>query len=69
MGFLIHGPGGAVKLYSSVPVGMYTVLAMAYRLTAIEKCETVVWFSCAKLTGSMFCLCIFSSIFSIDGRS
>ena len=25
MGFLIHGPGGAVKLYFSVPVGMYTV--------------------------------------------
>ena len=26
MGFLIHGPGGAVKLYVSVPVGMYTVI-------------------------------------------
>ena len=25
MGFLIHGPGGAVKLYLSVPVGMYTL--------------------------------------------
>ena len=25
MGCLIHGPGGAVKLYFSVPVGMYTV--------------------------------------------
>ncbi len=25
MGFLIHGPGRAVKLYFSVPVGMYTV--------------------------------------------
>ena len=25
MGFLIHGPGGAVKLYFSVPVGLYTV--------------------------------------------
>ena len=25
MGFLIHGPGGAVKLYFSVPVGMYSV--------------------------------------------
>ena len=25
MEFLIHGPGGAVKLHFSVPVGMYTV--------------------------------------------
>ena len=25
MGFLIYGPGGAVELYCSVPVGMYTV--------------------------------------------
>ncbi len=25
MGFLIHGPGGAVKLYFSLPVRMYTV--------------------------------------------
>ena len=25
MGFSIHGPGGAVKMYFSVPVGMYTV--------------------------------------------
>ena len=25
MGFLIHGPGGAVKLYFSVPVELYTV--------------------------------------------
>ena len=25
MMFLIHGPGGAVKLYFSVPVGMYSV--------------------------------------------
>ncbi len=24
MGFLIHGPGGAVKLCFSVPAGMYT---------------------------------------------
>ena len=52
----------------SGPVDVYSTLAMGYRLTAIEKGETVVS-SCAKLTGSMFCLCIVSSIFSIDGRS
>ena len=30
----------------SVPVALYTVPAWAYRYTAIEKSETVVWSSC-----------------------
>ena len=42
---------------------------MAYRLTAIEKGDQVVSSSGPKLTVSMFCLCIFSSTFSIDGQT
>ena len=45
------------------------ILAWACRYTATELSDPVVWSSFAMLTGSMFCLCIFSSIFSIDGRS
>ena len=42
---------------------------MSCRLTATELSDQVVSSSGPKLTVSMFCLCIFPSTFSIDGRS
>ena len=48
---------------------LYPVLAMSCRFIATELSDQVVQSSGPKLTVSMFCLCIFSSTVSTDGRS
>ena len=53
----------AFKVFSLGQVELYIVPAMACRLTATEKGETVVSWSCALLTVSMLFLCILSYIF------
>ena len=42
---------------------------LADRFKAIYLVDHIAWRSALRLTDSMFCLCSFSSIFSIVGRS
>ena len=66
MGFLIHDPGEAVKLFRPTRNAHCTSDGLSLNS---HNGETVVSWLCALLTASMLFLCIVSSMFSIDGRS
>ena len=54
-----HVPCICIYLYTSVGLSLYSDIVSGHIARRSDL----------KLTDSMFCLCIFSSIFSMDGRS